>query len=144
MLFRSLILGYEQPTDNDHDNRATRSAACLREFMADDVLLQDSQRSMTVVHQEFSAGGRTLVRKGFIARVRLEPFGSGTVFPHEETLPGPKADRLRIFRATAMNLSPVFGLFPDELCDAQEILDQAVGRALPLQATDHNGVVTRV
>lgn len=139
-----LILGYEQPTDNDHDNRATRSAACLREFMADDVLLQDSQRSMTVVHQEFSAGGRTLVRKGFIARVRLEPFGSGTVFPHEETLPGPKADRLRIFRATAMNLSPVFGLFPDELCDAQEILDQAVGRALPLQATDHNGVVTRV
>ena len=51
--------------------RATRSAACLREFMADDVLLQDSQRSMTVVHQEFSAGGRTLVRKGFIARVRL-------------------------------------------------------------------------
>ena len=139
-----LILGYEHPGDDEHDNRATRSAACLREFLADDVLLQDSQRSMTLVHQEFTAGGRTLVRKGFIARVRLEPFGAGTVFPHEETLPGPKADRLRIFRATSMNLSPVFGLFPDETREAQQILDHAVGRALPLQATDHLGVVTRV
>lgn len=139
-----LILGHERPTDNENENRATRAAGCLREFLADDVLMQDSQRSMTVVHQEFSAAGRTLVRKGFIARLRLEAFGSGTVFPHEETLAGPKADRLRVFRATAMNLSPVFGLFPDESRDAQEILDQAVGRALPLQATDHNGVVTRV
>ena len=139
-----LILGYETPEDNDGDNRATRAAACLRDFMADDVFVQDSQLSVTVVHQEFVSEGRTIVRRGFLARVRLEPFGSGAIFPHEETLPGPKADRLRIFRATAMNLSPVFGLYPDPACAAQRVLDQAVGRALPLQAVDHAGVITRM
>ena len=46
------------------------------------------------------------LRKGFLARVRLEPFGSGKIYPHEETLAGPKADRLKLFHATAMNLSP--------------------------------------
>ena len=57
--------------------------------------------------------GRRYTRRGFLARVRLEPFGSGRIYPHEETLAGPKADRLELFQATAMNLSPVFGLYPD-------------------------------
>jgi uncharacterized protein (DUF1015 family) len=33
------------------------------------------------------------------------------VRPHERTLPGPKADRLAILRATGANLSPIFGLY---------------------------------
>ena len=34
---------------------------------------------------------------------------SGVVRPHERTLPGPKADRLALLRATGANLSPIFG-----------------------------------
>src|SRR5205823_10480492 len=83
-------------------------------------------------------------RRGFLARVRLEPFGEGRIYPHEETLAGPKADRLKLFRATAMNLSPVFGLYPDPQGEVQALLDRAVGRALPLEATDHLGVVSRL
>ena len=43
-----------------------------------------------------------------------------------------------------MNLSPVFGLFPDEDGTVQERLDAAVGRALPLEAADHLGVISRL
>jgi uncharacterized protein (DUF1015 family) len=43
-----------------------------------------------------------------------------------------------------MNLSPIFGLFPDERNEVQAALDAAVGRALPLEATDHLGVVSRL
>ena len=57
---------------------------------------------------------------------------------------GPKADRLKLFQATGMNLSPVFGLYPDEAGEVQATLDAAVGRALPLEATDHLGVVSRL
>ena len=56
---------------------------------------------------------RRYTRKGFLARVRLEPFGQGKIFPHEQTLAGPKADRLALFQATGFNLSPIFGLYPD-------------------------------
>jgi len=48
-----------------------------------------------------------------MARVRLEPFGSGKIYPHEQTLSGPKEDRLKVYRATGFNLSPIFGLYPD-------------------------------
>src|SRR5262249_60416035 len=52
--------------------------------------------------------------------------------------------RLSPSRATGMNLSRVFGLYPDELGEVQERLDAAVGRALPVEATDHLGVVSRM
>jgi uncharacterized protein (DUF1015 family) len=79
-----------------------------------------------------------------MARVRLEPYGSGSIFPHEETQAGPRADRLKLFHATGMNLSQIFGLYPDEEGAVQAKLDTAVGRALPLEAVDHLGVVSRL
>lgn len=139
-----LILNQETPADTDADNRYTRAARCLRDWQADGVLAQDSARGLYVYHQEFEVEGQRHTRRGFLARVRLEPFGSGRIYPHEETMSGPKADRLKLFRATAMNLSPVFGLFPDADGEVQAKLDAAVRRALPLEATDHLGTVSRL
>src|SRR5437868_7052194 len=137
-----LILNQETPGDTAADNRYTRAARCLRDWQQEGVLVQDSARALYVLHQEFEVEGRRHTRRGFLARVRLEPFGQGKIYPHEETMAGPKEDRLKLFRATAMNLSPVFGLFPDPANEVIERLDGAVSRALPLQATDHLGVVS--
>jgi uncharacterized protein (DUF1015 family) len=139
-----LDLNREEPTDNDTNNRYTRAAACLRDWQQTGVLTQDSARSLYVYHQEFEAEGRHYTRRGFMARVCLERFGEGRIYPHEETMSGPKEDRLKLTRATAMNLSQVFGLYPDESGDVQDLLDAAVGRSLPVQATDHLGVVSRL
>jgi uncharacterized protein (DUF1015 family) len=139
-----LILNKETPADTEHDNRYTRSAAVLRDWQREDVLRQDSARGLYVYHQDFEVEGRKYTRRGFLARVRLEPFGSGRIYPHEETLSGPKADRLKLFHATTMNLSPVFGLYPDSGDKVMSALDAAVGRSLPLQATDHLGVVSKL
>jgi uncharacterized protein (DUF1015 family) len=139
-----LILNKEGPGDNDTNNRYTRAAGCLREWQRQGILVQDSARGLYVYHQEFDVEGKRHVRRGFMARVRLERFGEGRIYPHEETMPGPRADRLKLFRATAMNLSQVFGLYPDADQAVQEQLDRAVRRALPLEATDHLGVVSRL
>ncbi len=139
-----LVLNKEEPSDSDGQNRYTRAAACLRDWQREGVLVQDSARSLYVYHQEFEIEGRRYTRRGFMARVRLEPFGTGRIFPHEETLAGPKADRLKLFRATGMNLSQVFGLYPDAADSVQAQLDAAVARSLPLEATDHLGVVNRL
>jgi uncharacterized protein (DUF1015 family) len=139
-----LILNKEEPGDNEKENRYTRAAHFLRDWQAQGALVQDSARGLYVYDQEFEIEGRRHTRRGFLARVRLERFGEGSIYPHEETMPGPKADRLKLFRATAMNLSPVFGLYPDEEGKVRAQLDAAVGRALPLQATDHLGVISRL
>jgi uncharacterized protein (DUF1015 family) len=139
-----LILNREEPTDTATENRYTRAARFLKDWQASGVLRQDTARALYVYHHDFEVEGRRYTRRGFVARVRLEPLGGGRIYAHEETLAGPKADRLKLFRATAMNLSPVFGLFPDEAGAVQGQLDEAVKRALPLEATDHLGVVSRL
>jgi uncharacterized protein (DUF1015 family) len=78
-----------------------------------------------------------------MARVRLEEFGKGRIYPHEETLAGPKADRLKLFHATGMNLSQIFGLYPDPECALADRLERAVHRQPPLEAVDHLGVLHR-
>jgi uncharacterized protein (DUF1015 family) len=139
-----LILNQQRPTDAAADSRYTRAAATLRAWQADDVLRPDSARSLYVYHQDFEVEGRPFTRRGFLARVRLEPLGGGRIYAHEETMPGPKADRLHLFHATGMNLSPVFGLYPDTGDTVTQKLDAATRRALPLQATDHLGVVSKL
>lgn len=139
-----LILNRDRPTDNEHDNRYTRAAAHLRDWKRDGILTQDSARALYVYHQDFEVEGQRSTRRGFMARVRLEPLGEGRIFPHEETLPGPKADRFKLMQATGMNLSPVFALYPDPEQTVQAALDEAIRRSPPLEATDHLGVVSRL
>ncbi len=139
-----LELNKESPQDTDAENRYTRAANILRDWQRDGILVQDSAGSMYVYHQDFEAEGKTYTRKGVMLRVRLEKFGTGRIYPHEETMSGPKADRLKLFKATGMNLSQIFGLYPDDDDAVMTKLETAVGRALPLQATDHLGVVSKV
>ena len=139
-----LELNKLEPGDNEQRNRYARAAAFLRDWQAQDILKQDSARGFYIYQQEFEIDGRRHVRQGFFARVRLEQFGHGQVYAHEETMPGPKADRLSLLQATGLNLSPIFGLYPDSKNQVQATLDAAVGRSLPVEAVDHLGVVSRL
>ena len=38
-------------------------------------------------------------------------------------MPGPKLDRLMLMAVTKMNLSPIFGLYPDPEKEAEKLLD---------------------
>lgn len=139
-----LILNRPEPGDDEVHNRYARAARFFHQWQREGLLFAESQPALYVYHQEFQWGGQTYVRRGFLCRVRLEPFGTGSIFPHEQTMPGPKQDRLRLFRACKANLSPIFGLFPDEADRVQPLLENRLVGATPLEATDHLGVVHRL
>lgn len=134
----------DEPDDTPTSNRYTRAAQTLSGWQTDHILQQDTLRTLYVLEQEFTVEGATHRRRGFIARVRLEPFGSGQIFPHEETMSGPKEDRLKLFRATGMNLSPIFGIYADPANEVFRRLEPQLHRTLPLEAKDHLGVVSRL
>jgi uncharacterized protein (DUF1015 family) len=79
-----------------------------------------------------------------MARTRLERFGEGQIFPHEETMAGPKQDRLLLTRACKANLSQIFGLYPDPQAAVQQLLEAKTAGTVPLEAVDHLGVVHRL
>ena len=136
-----LELNREEPGDDEQNNRYTRAARFLKNWRKEGVLQADPDPALYVYHQKFSYAGREYLRRGFMCRVRLERFGEGKVYPHEETHSGPKQDRLLLTRACRTNLSQIFGLYPDPQNEAQELLEQAIAGMTPLQATDHLGVV---
>jgi uncharacterized protein (DUF1015 family) len=93
-------------------DRGAASARTLREWVDARILVPDPTPAVYLYSQRFSLpDGSTRRRDGVICRLRLEDFSSGVVRPHERTLPGPKADRLAILRATGANLSAIFGLY---------------------------------
>ena len=100
-----LILNRVQTSDNQEDNRYTRAAHLLKTWRRDRVLQTEPQPAVYVYHQQFQHGASTLIRRGFMVRVRLERFGEGTIFPHEETHAAAKADRLQLISACRANLS---------------------------------------
>lgn len=90
-----------------------KSAELLRNWRADGTLLREAAPAMYVYHQRFEHEGVFYSRRMFIARARLHPFSDGVILPHEQTFGGPKEDRLALMKATACQLSPIFGLYRD-------------------------------
>jgi uncharacterized protein (DUF1015 family) len=136
-----LILNRDEPGDDERNNRYSRAAQFLKNWRSEGVLFSESQPAIYVYHQVFTTGGRTFTRRGFMARTRLERFGEGNIFPHEETMAGPKQDRLLLTRACKANLSQIFCLYPDPAAEVQALLETAIAGAAPLEAVDHLGVV---
>ncbi len=101
--------------DEDSDEKYEIAGERLIAWQAQGVLKRDAHPALYRYAQTFTPpdGGDTVTRRGFIARVKLERFGEGSILPHERTLAGPKADRLKLMRATRAHLSQVFGMFPD-------------------------------
>ena len=139
-----LILNRREPGDDEANNRYTRAKRFLRNWQSEGVLFREADPAVYVYHQQFTSEGQTYTRRGFMARVRLERFGQGMVFPHEETMSGPKMDRLMLTAVCQANLSQIFGLYPDPDAEAQNLLELAIAERTPLEATDHLGIVHRL
>lgn len=105
-----------------------RAAGELTSWLDIRCVARDPEPALYVYHQTYKLGGKTLTRKTFFARLRLEAFGQGGVFAHEQTFGGPKEDRLKLTIATRCNLSPIFGLYPDPAQEVSSLLDETVER----------------
>ncbi|MDO8885686.1 DUF1015 domain-containing protein [Candidatus Oleimmundimicrobium sp.] len=108
-----LVLGKNEPGDNGLNNKYTRSANYLKNWLNQNVLLPSDKPAIYIYKQKYKAKGRDVSRVGFIALLKLEDFESGKVLPHEKTFPKAKVDRLNLLRACETNFSQVFSLYLD-------------------------------
>lgn len=127
-------LPHVPPESAGPDAVYAEAAQRLAQWKQDGTVVTESQPSIYVYHQSYEYGGRQYTRKKFFARMRLEPFGTGTVFPHERTFGGPKEDRLKLMQASKCQLSAVFGLYSDPANKISGMLEPA-GRTPDVTAT---------
>ena len=84
------------------------AAQALRSWQEEGVLMREREPAVWMLEEEFTGpDGIRRTRRGLVARVRLEPYSSGRVLPHERTLARPKEARLPLLRATRTKLSPI-------------------------------------
>jgi len=138
--------GKSRAEDTPADNVYTRAAKTLDEWIRAKVIVQDAAPSLYAYFQEYTVPGTNerRVRKGFIAVGRIEDYSAGVVFRHEQTLSGPKADRLELLRHTQTHTGQLFMLYSDPEARVDALLDAAARSKAEVELRDEYDVVHKL
>lgn len=119
------------------------AGATLKAWEQAGILRRDTQPGLYIYEEEFKAYGETKKVKGFICRVKLEPFENGVVLPHEETLSKAKQDRFELMKATYCNFSQIYSLYMDPQHVTRRRID-ALSQGTPRYAFSDGAVTHRM
>jgi uncharacterized protein (DUF1015 family) len=114
-----------RPGNSDKNNVYTRAAGYLADWIKQGALKRDSDEALYAYVQDFELAGAWFQRFSYIALGRLEPFGK-VVRPHENTMLGPRKDRLELKKAAAADFGLVFLLYEDP----EHVADAVIGSAI--------------
>jgi len=120
--FIRLEHGRELPQDTATDNKYTRAATTLEQWLNQGILEIDDTPTIYLHDHYFSHQGKRYKRRGITVRVKLEEWDKMVVRPHEGTLAGPRSDRVSLLWACQANTSPILALFEDRKQKISSIL----------------------
>jgi uncharacterized protein (DUF1015 family) len=93
-----------------------KAADLLAEWQDEGVLVREDEAAYWWLSQEYVGPDKVRRRRdGLVAALRVEPYETGAVLPHERTHAGPKEGRLRLLRALRTHVEPIFLLYDGSL-----------------------------
>jgi uncharacterized protein (DUF1015 family) len=140
------VVGIDLPqAQSEGGDPYAHAAELLERWQRDGAVVRDDEAAIWALVQDFvSPDGTPRTRRGLFARVRVEDYGPGRIRPHERTHPGPREDRLRLTRATKVNLSPIFSLYSDPAGAAWIAVEPATAEPPFGELTDDEGTTHRL
>lgn len=138
-----IIKGKTGPTDSAENNRYNRAAGYLNTWIDEGALRQDSDPTVYAYVQDFELAGAWFRRLSFVAQGRLQEFGK-CVRPHEQTMNGPRQDRLELQRTTRARFGLVFMLYEDASQTAEKIVEKNITGKSLVDCTDGQNVRHRL
>lgn len=141
-----IILGPKSDADSENDNVYTRAASYFRQWIEQGILVQEPEPALFAYFQEFTVPdtGALAVRKGFIGLGAVEDYSAGVVHRHEQTLSGPKKDRMQVLEHTRAHFGQIFMLYPDREGEVDRLLDECSAGEPLTEVTDEYGTVHRL
>ena len=101
------------PADNAANNKYTRTADTLALWLETKVLVPEKTPAIYIDDHYFHLHGKDGMRRGIIARVRLEEWDKMIIRPHENIFSAAKEDRQNLLKALKINTSPVLMMYQD-------------------------------
>lgn len=137
------------PRITDPEANAVRYAEAgqrFRQWITSGVLQAEKADAIYVYRQTYTVPctGESRQLVGFLAALELVGLDKGVVLPHEHTFAKPKADRLNLMRATAANLSSVYGFYSDPAQEVEAAFAPLLAKAPDVSAKDDNGELHQV
>lgn len=124
----TIDLPWLPPKSVGPDEAYAKASTTLQAWLTAGILKRDARPALYPYAQTYEHAGKTFHRRGFFGLVRLSPFGQGQVVPHELTYASAIEDRLKLMRATGVQLSPIFGLFSDPMSEVTKTLYAQCGK----------------
>lgn len=125
---------------NRESNPYPVAASEMQRMIKEKILVQDTEPAIYPYFQTFKTqAGRSVMRRGFVSWIKLEPFEAGVVLPHEHTLSGPKLDRLQLMQATKATFSQIFGIYGEEGRTLEKEYEK-LNRTKPYLEADYDGI----
>ncbi len=112
------------------------AAKTLRQWLKKRVLIPGETPAFYVYQQRFRHAGESYQRRVLFGRLRVEPWDTGSVLPHEGTFSAPKEDRLNLLRSLRLNSSPVFLMYPDSQHRIAPLIARTMSRPPDVKFTD--------
>jgi uncharacterized protein (DUF1015 family) len=105
------------------------AARLFADWQRDGVLVQEPEEAIWWLRQDYEGpDGVRRTRQGLVASLKVAPYETGIVRPHERTYPGPKQSQLELLRAVRASLSPILLLYDDPECQPRRVFEPfAVG-----------------
>ena len=135
-----LDLNLVTPDDSIQNNAYTRASEFFSTWQEKGILIPEEKPVIYTYQQQWTdENGKTIERKGIVLLLEVEPYETKRVLPHENTLIGPKSDRLNLLKMAQGNFSPIFMAYSDP----KQTLEQNlfISNQATQAVTDEAGVI---
>ena len=101
-------------TDDNDENKYTRSSKFLDEWLSKKVLVKDNEESLFILEEIFENNNKHISRSSLICNVKVEDYEKKVVLPHEKTREKQKKDRFELMKNTKAVFSPIMSMIEDK------------------------------
>ncbi|MEC7270797.1 MAG: DUF1015 domain-containing protein [Chloroflexota bacterium] len=101
-------------TDDNYENKYTRSSKFLDEWLSKKVLVKNNEESLFILEEIFENNNKHISRSSLICNVKVEDYEKKVVLPHEKTREKQKKDRFELMKNTKAVFSPIMSMIEDK------------------------------
>lgn len=139
-----LFSGRKLDTDSETDNRFTRSANYLKQWIADDILKRDDTPAIYMYEQTIEVYDVQYSNRTFVALLELEEFNEDRIMPCEEVREISQQDRYNFLTATNADMSMISCLYVEREKELLSLMNELSEEKPDVEFTSSDDVHQRL
>ncbi|MDD6483922.1 MAG: DUF1015 domain-containing protein [Clostridiales bacterium] len=139
-----LFSGKEYDDDDSINNKFTRAAHYLKEWISADVLRRDETPAIYMYEETMQIGDMTYSNRSFVTLLELEDLGNGVVMSCEEIREVSLQDRYEFLTATNADMSIITCLYSEREKDLLNLMNALAQEEPDVEFDSNDGIHQRI